>query len=55
MPRLFTGLEVPAHIRAILSLKQAGIPKMRWIDPADFHITLRFIGDVSIRQADDIV
>lgn len=55
MPRLFTGLEVPAHVRAILSLKQAGIPKMRWIDPADFHITLRFIGDVSIRQADDIV
>jgi 2'-5' RNA ligase len=55
MPRLFTGLEVPAHICAILSLKQAGIPKMRWIDPADFHITLRFIGDVSIRQADDIV
>ena len=55
MPRLFIGLEVPAHIRAILSMKQAGIPKMRWIDPADFHITLRFIGDVPIRQADDIV
>lgn len=55
MPRLFTGLEVPAHIRAILSLKQAGIPKMRWMDAADFHITLRFIGDISARQANDIV
>ena len=55
MPRLFTGLEVPAHIRAILSLKQAGTPQMRWMDPADFHITLRFIGDVSARQANDIV
>ena len=55
MPRLFTGLEVPAHIRAILSLKQAGIPKMRWMDPADFHITLRFIGDVCAREANDIV
>ena len=55
MPRLFTGLEVPAHIRAILSLKQAGIPQMRWMEPSDFHITLRFIGDVSARQANDIV
>ncbi len=55
MPRLFTGLEVPSSIRLLLSLKQAGLPDMRWVDPGDFHITLRFIGEVDRRQANDIV
>ena len=55
MPRLFTGLEVPAQLRTFLSLKQAGLPKVRWIEAEDFHLTLRFIGDVSPQQADDIV
>ena len=55
MPRLFTGLEVPAHIRAILGMKQAGLAKLRWIDPSDFHLTLRFIGNVHSQQANEIV
>lgn len=55
MPRLFTALEVPDTQRTALSLMQGGIPGARWIDPFDFHITLRFVGDVSPRTADDIV
>ena len=55
MPRLFTGLEVPSSIRQLLSLKQSGLLDIRWVDPADFHITLRFIGDIEPRQANDIV
>ena len=55
MPRLFTGLEIPASQRTALSLLQGGVPGMRWIEPSDFHITLRFIGNVSPRTADDIV
>ncbi|MEP1207060.1 MAG: RNA 2',3'-cyclic phosphodiesterase [Rhizobiaceae bacterium] len=55
MPRLFTGLEVPSPARLMLNLKQVGLSGIRWIDPADFHITLRFIGDVDHRQANDIV
>lgn len=55
MPRLFTGLEVPSSVRLMLSLKQAGLSDVRWVDPADFHITLRFVGDVENRQANDIV
>jgi len=29
--------------------------QVRWIDPADYHITLRFYGDVSFETADEIV
>ena len=51
MPRLFTGLEIPAALRQELSLLRGGLPGARWIDPENYHITLRFIGDVD----DDIV
>ncbi|MDD9908310.1 MAG: RNA 2',3'-cyclic phosphodiesterase [Ahrensia sp.] len=54
MPRLFTGLEVPAILRTRLSFLQSGLDGVRWVEPGDFHITLRFIGDVSPRMADDI-
>ncbi|MEM1040887.1 MAG: RNA 2',3'-cyclic phosphodiesterase [Pseudomonadota bacterium] len=55
MPRLFTGLEIPPLQAASLQLVQGGVEGMRWIEPSDFHITLRFIGDVSPRVANDIV
>lgn len=54
MPRLFAGLEVPPSIGQRLALLRGGLPGARWIDPADYHITLRFIGDISDRQANDI-
>lgn len=50
MPRLFTGLEIPDDIRQSLSLLRGGIHGARWIDPENYHLTLRFIGDV-----DDVV
>jgi 2'-5' RNA ligase len=46
MPRLFTGLEVPEDITRQLELLRGGIPNARWIAPEDYHITLRFIGDI---------
>ena len=50
MPRLFTGLEIPDDVRASLSMLRGGLPGARWIDPENYHLTLRFIGDV-----DDVV
>jgi len=47
MPRLFTGLEVPPELALQLSTMRGGIPGARWIDPENYHITLRFIGDIS--------
>src|SRR5436305_13027326 len=46
MPRLFTGLEIPAEIGQTLSSLRGGLPGARWIDPENYHVTLRFIGDI---------
>lgn len=54
MPRLFTGLEIPADTGFMLSLKRGGLTGARWIDPENYHITLRFIGDVDHHTANDV-
>jgi RNA 2',3'-cyclic 3'-phosphodiesterase len=54
MPRLFTGLEVPADIATELNMLQGGVWGARWIEPQDYHITLRFIGDIEERLAREI-
>jgi 2'-5' RNA ligase len=46
MPRIFTGLEIPDDIRQSLSILRGGLPGARWIDPENYHLTLRFVGDV---------
>jgi RNA 2',3'-cyclic 3'-phosphodiesterase len=54
MPRLFTGIEIPADIGLQLSAYRGGLPGARWIDPENYHITLRFIGDIDERTAGEI-
>ena len=46
MPRLFTGLEIPPDVALDLQIMQGGIPGARWMDPENYHLTLRFIGDI---------
>ncbi|MVA24162.1 RNA 2',3'-cyclic phosphodiesterase [Agrobacterium vitis] len=55
MPRLFTALEIPRNVALSLSLLRGGLPGARWIDVENYHITLRFIGDIDGRTADEIV
>jgi 2'-5' RNA ligase len=54
MPRLFTGLEIPPEIGQELSSYRGGLPGARWIDPENYHITLRFIGDVDHAVAREV-
>lgn len=54
MPRLFTGIEVPSAVAESLSIMRGGLPGARWIDPQNYHITLRFIGDIDDALARDI-
>lgn len=54
MPRLFTGIEIPADIADRLRGLRGGLPGARWVDPENFHITLRFVGDIDVARAHDI-
>jgi 2'-5' RNA ligase len=54
MPRLFAGLEIPEEVGHTLSMLRGGLPGARWIDPEDYHVTLRFIGDIDAVSANEI-
>jgi 2'-5' RNA ligase len=54
MLRLFVGIEFPPELKLRLSLLQSGIAAARWIDPGNFHLTLRFIGEVDEGTAADV-
>ena len=54
MPRLFTGIEIPAITARRLASLQGGLQGARWISSDNYHLTLRFIGDVDRITADMI-
>lgn len=54
MPRLFTGIEIPAATKEDLARIKGGLPSARWIDPENYHLTLRFIGDIDGRMAPEV-
>jgi RNA 2',3'-cyclic 3'-phosphodiesterase len=54
MPRLFTALEIPRDAALSLSMLRGGLPGARWIDVENYHLTLRFFGDVEGHVADEI-
>lgn len=53
MPRLFSAIEIPANIAERLTMLRSGLSGARWIDPENYHLTLRFIGDVDGPTARD--
>jgi 2'-5' RNA ligase len=54
MIRLFVGLELPDDIRFALAGLCSGVPGADWEPAENFHLTLRFVGDVSESDGDDI-
>lgn len=54
MPRLFTALPLPANVAERISMLRGGLLGARFVDPGDYHVTLRFIDDVGERMADEI-
>lgn len=55
MPRLFTALEIPREAALSLSLLRGGLPGARWLNVENYHITLRFIGDIDGPTADGLI
>ncbi|MFO7478150.1 MAG: RNA 2',3'-cyclic phosphodiesterase [Methyloceanibacter sp.] len=53
MPRLFSAIEIPRSVAERLTLLRAGLSGARWVDPENYHLTLRFIGDVDGATARD--
>lgn len=53
MPRLFTALELPPSAADSLAALRGGLAGARWIDRENYHITLRFIGDIDVATAQD--
>jgi 2'-5' RNA ligase len=51
MRRLFVALSIPDDIAAGLQRLQSGVPGARWSRREQFHLTLRFIGEVDGRDA----
>ena len=46
MMRLFVALDLPERVRNRVTGLCNGIPDVRWVDPDNMHLTLRFIGEV---------
>jgi 2'-5' RNA ligase len=54
MIRLFVAIPLPEDIQDRVSELCSGLTHARWVDPDNFHITLRFIGEVHESRFDDI-
>ena len=54
MMRLFVALPLPERVRDRLAGLAGGVPGARWEPPENYHITLRFIGEVDEGMAQDI-
>lgn len=54
MHRLFIGIDPPAPIKAQLLDLMGGIAGARWQTEEQLHLTLRFVGEVDRRQAEDV-
>ena len=55
MHRLFVALRPPPSVRAALAATMDGIPRARWQDDDQIHLTVRYIGEVDRRVAEDVV
>lgn len=55
IPRLFAGIEIPPGVAQQLALLRGGLFGARWIDPENYHVTLRFVGDVDTHAARELL
>ena len=54
MIRLFVALELPAELRTQLAMLAGGIQGAKWVPPDNYHLTLRFIGEVENWRAQEV-
>ena len=54
MIRLFVGIALPGEVRQRLAGLCSGLAGARWVEPANMHLSLRFIGPVDEGVAEDV-
>ena len=54
MIRLFVALDLPWTLRERLSALAGGLPGARWVPAENYHLTLRFIGEVPSWRAEEV-
>ncbi len=52
--RLFVALDLPRSLRERLSWMAGGLPGARWVAPENYHVTLRFIGELPGWRAEEV-
>ena len=52
--RLFIALELPHDVRERLAWMAGGLPGARWLAPENYHLTLRFIGELPGYRAEEV-
>ncbi len=52
--RLFVAIDLPFALREALSRLSFGLHGARWIPPENYHLTLRFLGEVANPVAADV-
>jgi 2'-5' RNA ligase len=59
MPRIFVGCNIPytKKIKLVRADFKKSLPDshINWVDPDNFHITLKFLGEISSEQRDDVI
>ena len=52
--RLFVGLELPHALSERLAGLAGGLAGARWVPPENYHVTLRFIGELPGYRAEEV-
>jgi RNA 2',3'-cyclic 3'-phosphodiesterase len=54
MPRLFVALSLPDPVKRSLEPLARGLGDVRWLDPEQQHLTLRFIGELDNGRLEEV-
>jgi 2'-5' RNA ligase len=52
--RLFVAVDLPSQLRQRLSWLAGGLPNARWISVNNYHLTLRFLGEMPGYRAEEV-